>query len=407
MQTPVEIADSIRAIPLHPDSAVWIAYSGGLDSTVLLHACIEVLGTSICKAVHIDHGVLSESHEWAEHCREVCDDWGVTLELEKVELAPGNLELQARLARYEQFERRLNQGDLVVTAHHADDVAETQLWQLLTGRAIVGIASKKVLGKGHVVRPFLHVTKQQLKHHAENHSLTWIEDPSNADTSLDRNWIRHRILPVLEQRFPGIRERLAELAPSNLPQVQKGPFDLSRSELDVRHVRGWLLAHGVNPPGSTVEEIVRQAHARADASPEIAVSDEKTVRRYRDSLYLVSHFSNFAPQVTTPGHDLELSNGNLTWEMCESGLQRGESYELSNRAHLSKTKLAIRVNQLTKSLSSLFQENGVAPWLRDGWPVIVKNEEVVCIPGLAIADGYKCSSAKGQSFAPKWNPKTD
>lgn len=407
MQTAVEIADSIRAIPLRPDSVVWIAYSGGLDSTVLLHACIEVLGNSICKAVHIDHGIQPESHEWAEYCREVCDEWGVSLEIERVDLASGNLELQARMARYEQFERRLNHNDLVLTAHHADDVAETQLWQFLTGRAIVGIASKKVLGKGHVVRPFLHVAKQQLKHHAENHSLTWIEDPSNADTALDRNWIRHRILPALEQRFPGIRERLSALAPSHLPQVRRGPFDLSRLDLDVRHVRGWLLAHGVNPPGSTVEEIIRQAHARADASPEIEVSDARTVRRFRENLYLVTHYSDFAPQVTTPGYDLELSNGYLTWEMCENGLQRGESYELSNRAHLAKSKLAIRVNQLSKSLSSLFQEYGVAPWLRDGWPVLMKNEEVVCVPGLAIADEFKHSSTKGQSYAPTWNPKTE
>ena len=407
MQSSVEITESIREIPIQADSVVWIAYSGGLDSTVLLHSCKEVHGTSICNAVHIDHGIQSVSHEWADQCRTICEEWGVSLDVENVKLAPGNLELQSRLARYEQFERRLNSGDLVLTAHHADDVAETRLWQFLTGRAVVGIADKKVLGMGHVVRPFLDLSKQQLKAYAERHSLTWIEDPSNTDTDLDRNWIRHRLLPEIEQRFPDARTRLAELAPTHLPSVQKGPLDLLGRELDARHVRGWLLAHGVNPPGSVVEEIIRQAHARPDSSPKVEVADAQTVRRYRGSLYLVTHHPEYVPQEAKAGINLELSNGCVTWSLSSQGLQRGETFNLSNRAHLPGTKLTIRVNGVSKSLSSLFQEYGVAPWLRDGWPVLLRSEKVVCIPGIAMADEFRDSSAKEQSYAPTWSPKTD
>ncbi len=407
MQIGVDVTESIRTIPHCPDSAIWIAFSGGLDSTVLLHACIEQFGASFCKAIHVDHGINPNSNEWAVHCQEVCNEWEVPLDIERVKLSRGNVELQARLARYQQFERRLGTNDLVLTAHHADDVAETQLWQFLTGRAVVGIANKKVLGKGHVARPFLQLTKQQLRAYAEEHTLFWIEDPSNEDIALDRNWIRHQLLPAIEQRFPDVKERLAELTPANLPQAQKGPLDLSSGQLDTRHVRAWLLVHGLNPPGSLVEEIIRQSQSRPDSSPIVQVSNERQVRRYRERLYVVTLLPTFAAQDATSGQDLDLSNGCLSWSECSRGLAQNQTFQLRNRAHFASTKIAIRINTMSKSLSSLFQENGIAPWLRDGWPILVKDERVVCIPGIAVADEILDSSTNVPTYIPAWKPKTD
>ena len=406
MQIGVDVTESIRTIPHCPDSAIWIAFSGGLDSTVLLHACIEEFSASLCRAIHVDHGISPNSNEWAVHCQELCNKWNVPLDVERVILSRGNVELQARLARYHQFERRLRVNDLVLTAHHADDVAETQLWQFLTGRAVVGIASKKVLGKGHVARPFLQLTKQQLRKYAEEHSLSWIEDPSNTDTALDRNWIRHQLLPDIEQRFPDVKKRLAELAPANLPQAQRGPLDLSSTQIDARHVRAWLLVHGLNPPGSVVEEIIRQSHSRPDSSPIVQVSDEQQVRRYRERLHLVMLLPAFVAQEATSGQDLNLSNGCLSWNRCSRGIPQNQTFQLRNRAHFEATKIAIRINTMSKSLSSLFQENGIAPWLRDGWPILVKNERVVCIPGIAVADEVRDSSTTVPTYIPTWKPKT-
>lgn len=403
----VDVTESVRSIPRCADSVVWIAYSGGLDSSVLLHASIEGLAHSHFKAIHVDHGINPMSDKWAEHCQEVCDRWGVSLETERVHLAEGNVELQSRLARYEQFERRLNDNDLVLTAHHADDVAETQLWQFLTGRAVVGIATKKVLGKGYVVRPFLQLTKQHLRNYAEKHSLSWIEDPSNADTSFDRNWIRHQMLPEIEQRFPDVRKQLTELAPSHLPLLQKGPLDLKRTRVDASHIRAWLLAHGVNPPSSAIDEVIRQSNARPDSSPVVQVSDERQVRRYRGSLYLVTLFPVFDPQEVTSGQDMKLSNGCLTWFRRSRGIAQGQTLQLRSRSNSAATKPVIRINSISKSLSSLFQENGVAPWLRDGWPILMKNERIVCIPGIAVSDDIRESETSEPAYVPTWKPKEE
>lgn len=407
MQIANDVTEAVRAIPRCANSAVWIAYSGGLDSTVLLHASLTVLSNPHCKAIHVDHGINPKTEEWAEHCQEVCDRWGVSLDIERVRLARGNVELQARIARYQQFERRLQSNDLAVTAHHADDVAESQLWQFLTGRSVVGIASKKVLGKGHVVRPFLHLTKQHLRDYAEKHSLSWIEDPSNADIALDRNWIRHRLLPIIEQRFPDVRTRLSEWSPSRLPEVQKGPLELANTPIDAGHVRAWLLAHGSNPPNTAIDEIIRQSQARPDSSPIVQISDQRQVRRYRGRLYLVTFFPPFDPREAATGVDMELSNGSLTWTESSRGLSPNQTFELRNRSHFASTKLTMRINAMSKSISSLFQEKGIAPWLRDGWPILMKSERVVCVPGIALADETRDSSNKGQACIPIWNPKTD
>lgn len=405
MQPDHPVIESIRTLPLQAESVIWVAFSGGLDSTVLLHACVRELSASCCKAIHINHGIDSNSNDWAQHCREVCDEWGVTLDIEAAELSHGNVELQARLARYRQFECRLKRKDIVVTAHHADDVAETRLWQFLTGRAVVGIAEQKTLGRGHAIRPFLHLYKHQLRSYGEAHSLSWIEDPSNADTTFDRNWIRHRLLPDIEQRFPDVRVRLAELAPPNLPQIEKGPLDLSNTRIDEALVRAWLLEYGVNPPNSAVKEIVRQSSARLDSSPMVEVTPEETVRRYRDSLYLVTTFPVADPHEIVSGQDMEFINGYLNWETSERGFVSGLTLELRNRTHSKSQRLAIRANGMSKSLTSLFQENGVAPWLRDGWPILMKQERVVCIPGIAIADEVRNSSKNELLSIPIWKPK--
>ena len=407
MQIANDVTEAVRAIPRCANSAVWIAYSGGLDSTVLLHASLSVLAKSYCKAIHVDHGINPKSEEWAEHCQEVCEHWGVSLDIERVRLARGNVELQARMARYQQFERRLQSEDLVITAHHADDFAESQLWQFLTGRSVVGIASKKVLGKGHVVRPFLHLTKQHLRDYAEKHSLSWIEDPSNADIALDRNWIRHRLLPIIKQRFPDVKSRLSEWTPSRLPEIQKGPFELANTPIDARHVRAWLLAHGSNPPNTTIDEIIRQSQARPDASPVVQISDQRDVRRYRGNLYLVTLFPPFDPQDAESGEDMELSNGSLTWTESSRGFLPNRTFELRNRSHLATTKLTMRINAMSKSISSLFKEKGIAPWLRDGWPILMQRERVVCIPGIAFADESRDGANNGQACIPSWKPKTD
>lgn len=401
------VCEAVAAISVATTSRVYVAYSGGLDSTALLHACLEVHGRQRCRAIHVDHGINPSSEDWSNRCAEVCLSLGIELEIVRVSLDEGNVEMQARLQRYDQFRRRLTLGDVVATAHHSDDVVESLLWQLLTGRARVGIASSKPLGDGQVVRPFLDLSKQQLADYVASYGLPWISDPSNNDTGLDRNWIRHVLLPLVERKFPGAGKRIRELERPRLPDSTKVPLEVGSMGVSTDEVRAWLLMYGVTPTTATVNEIVRQSSARRDSQPNIRVSSSKTVRRYRERLYVVSETKPFAPRQVRPGEDVQFSNGILTWRKKDRGFASTRVLLASNRQHASGVSMSIQVDSMTKKLSSLFQEEGVAPWLRDGWPMLFEEDHIVCVPGVADAD--RALEARGEQdvFVPSWQPLQD
>lgn len=407
MSTKDAVCEAVAAIAVAKTARFYIAYSGGVDSTTLLHACLEVHGRQRCRAIHVDHGIDPSSEEWSNRCAEVCKNLGVELEIVRVSLGAGNVEMQARLQRYEQFRCRLRQGEVVATAHHCDDVVETLLWQMLTGRARVGIASTKPLGEGQVVRPFLDLSKQQLTEYAESHGLPWISDPSNNDISLDRNWIRHVLLPLLERKFPGAGKHLRELEQPRLPDSEKEPLEIGSLGVSTDEVRAWLLMYGVTPSSATVNEIVRQSSARRDSQPNIRVSSSKTVRRYREHLYVVTETEAFAPRQVRPGDDVQLPSGVLTWRRRDIGFASTRVLLVSNRLHTPGVSMSIQADNMTKKLSSLFQEKGVAPWLRDGWPLLFEGDRIVCVPGVADADRALEANGEQDVFVPFWQPLQD
>ncbi|MCY4143178.1 MAG: tRNA lysidine(34) synthetase TilS [Gammaproteobacteria bacterium] len=407
MSTKDAVWEALSAVDVSPASRFWIAYSGGIDSTALLHASLEVYGRHRCRAIHVNHGIHPDSGDWARHCSNVCRDLGVKLEVERVSLDPGNVEMKARLQRYEEYLRYLSQGDIVATAHHSDDVVESLIWQILTGRAPVGIAATKPLGEGRVVRPFLGLSKVHLADYVERNELPWVADPSNKDTSLDRNWIRHTLIPLLEARFPDAGTRIKHLQQPSLPKFSKGPLKLGSARITADELRAWLLAYGVTPTTATIEEIARQSRARRDSQPNIRVSRSQSVRRYRDRLHIVSAFEEFVPKCVRPGESLRFPNGTLAWEKSDQGLASTKCFLVSNRRHLTGVELSIRTDNMTKKLSSLFQEHRVAPWLRDGWPLIIESERIVCVPGVATVEGALSASSEHDTFVPRWQPMQD
>ncbi|MFY9975316.1 MAG: tRNA lysidine(34) synthetase TilS, partial [Chromatiaceae bacterium] len=189
---------------------VWVAFSGGLDSTCLLRAAAAALGRLPGKlhAVHLDHGLHPESAHWAQHSLGVCKALGVPLKIDRLSIsrAPGeSLEAVAREARYAALAALLGPGELVLTAQHQDDQAETLLLALLRGSGIEGLASMgpvSKLGSGWLLRPLLDVPRAALEAYAREEGLTWIEDPSNVSLAFDRNFLRRRALPLLRTRWP-------------------------------------------------------------------------------------------------------------------------------------------------------------------------------------------------------------
>ncbi|MDH1633527.1 tRNA lysidine(34) synthetase TilS [Pseudomonas mosselii] len=199
--------------------AWYVAFSGGLDSTVLLHQLADYTrnhSTPPLRAIHVHHGLQAAADAWPDHCRAVCAALGVELDVVPVQVAPGaSLEQSARNARYDAFEKRLGVGEVLFTGQHRDDQAETLLFRLLRGAGLRGLSAmpqQRPLGQGSLVRPLLGLSRQQLQTYADRHGLVWVDDPSNSDTAFARNFLRGEVFPMLRQRWPQAEANLARSA---------------------------------------------------------------------------------------------------------------------------------------------------------------------------------------------------
>lgn len=329
--------------------------------------------------------------------------WQVDLTVDEVEVSRGNLEYQARLSRYSMFRQRVGSDEFLFTAHHLDDDIETLVWQLFTGRAMIGIPASRPVGSGTLLRPLLTLEKRELEAYAKLHELSWIEDESNTDTSFDRNWIRHEFLPPLQKRFPQGKHRILELKRATLPLVKREPMELSDQELTIEDIRAWLLAYEINPSTTVLKQVQLQIKAKADANPEIKVADGLFVRRYRKRLHLVPTYEVFKPLTVEVGRPIQLSNGNLTWKNSTQGFEEGHTLLCTNRLHLKEDRRSIKSGGIHKKLTNLFQESSIPPWLRDGWPVLCEGESVVSLVDIAT-DSTAHAGRKSPLLAPKWCP---
>ncbi|MBD9414549.1 tRNA lysidine(34) synthetase TilS [Pseudomonas sp. PDM16] len=229
--------------------AWYIALSGGLDSTVLLHLLVRLREQQALPqlfAIHVHHGLQAAADAWPAHCQSFCDQLGVPLHIERVQVDSGaSLERAARDARYRAFERRLEEGALLLTAQHRDDQAETLLFRLLRGagvRGLAGMPPSRPFGPGWLVRPLLQASRGELEAYARQHDLSWVEDPSNADTGLARNFLRRDVLPLLARHWPRAGASLARAA-AYMREAEQLLGELAEADLAaarVEHAHAWL-----------------------------------------------------------------------------------------------------------------------------------------------------------------------
>lgn len=394
---------------------LFVGYSGGLDSTVLLHYLAnrpDLIGK--VSAVHIHHGLSSNADAWRDHCQVFCTRLSIPFITHQVNVdRSANIEAAARLARYDVFERLLGEHDALLLAHHADDQAETLLLQLFRGAGIDGMAAMptvKSLGLGKLLRPFLQHSRKTLEAYADIHQLSWVDDASNQDTAFSRNYLRHQVMPLLRARWPSVVSNLARSArhcqQAKLNLQALADLDLQatgqRNTIEKERVsnilRTWLQKNQVRMPSTnTFNRLITELiFAKKDANPCVAW-EGMCVRRYQNTLYLLKTDVVSKPLsavwLTFPA-DLPLNDYRLKASSINAGLQvpLGSRVEVRFR----EGGEVFHWHGQRKTLKNLFQEWRVPPWQRDTLPLIYIDGELAAVAGFAISDRhYGMGSAHG------------
>ncbi|HRY16619.1 MAG TPA: tRNA lysidine(34) synthetase TilS, partial [Candidatus Competibacteraceae bacterium] len=440
--SPARLLDDLAALlDNHPHTChLIVGYSGGLDSHVLLH----LLATNraywperTLAAVYVDHGLQIASAGWGEHCARICRELDIPFRVLRIDARPTpgeSPEAAARRARYAALAAELNLGAALLTAHHRDDQAETLLLQLLRGAGPHGLAAMPTasrLGPGWLLRPLLDVDRSGLLAYALKHDLRWIEDVSNIDTDFDRNYLRHRILPLLRERWPAVARNLARSAQwcaETADWLDAGAdADLARvttQRPDTLHIpalralgeprqrnalRRWLRRLGLPVPDSRqLRHILHDALTAARNRQPCIRWPGGEVRRYRNTLYAMP---------PPPPHD---SRQTLIWRATADGWPPLELPGLGTLGLRAAVGAGLRADLLvgglllvrfrqggerfrpvgrhhSQKLKKLLQEAGFPPWERDRLPLIYlsstptltheggENQGLLAVVGLGIA----------------------
>lgn len=402
-----------------PPARFVVAFSGGLDSTVLLHALATSASTTPLLAVHIDHGLHAESGVWREHCRNVAAALGVAFASRRVAVAADDErgpEAAARAARYAALREFVGHGECLLSAHHENDQAETLLLNLLRGSGpagLAGIGDKQSFARGMLLRPLLGTPVRDIEEYAHRHALTWLDDPSNSDTRFDRNFLRSEVLPMLEARWPAAQARLRrsaellgeaqvlleELADADIETAGR-PACLSiamLSRFSAPRQRN-LLRRAVrrlgllSPPSTRLEQIVEELMpARPDAQPRVSWSGAE-VRRYQDQLYILpirERGAGAEEWLLAPGGEVSLGVGlgSLALEALHSaGIDpaiAAKGLRVGFRA--GGEKIRLHESGVRRPLKKLLQESGILPWMRDQLPLLYAGDELVAVADLWIS----------------------
>jgi len=401
-----------------------IAFSGGLDSTVLAHALANLrhhdgdyAGVPVL-AVHIDHGLQAESAHWSNECRDTAAAFEIDFRslVVNVQMESGKgPEASARDARYSALHAELRSGDWLLSAHHREDQAETLLLNLIRGSGpagVAGIGSLRRFGPGWLVRPLLNVDRADIQQYALDENLRWVDDPSNTDRRFDRNFLRHEVLPRLKSRWPDIATRLqrsaghageasqllVELAEIDIEALggstARLPIDALSALVAPRQrnvIRYAIRDLGLSTPTALqLERIMKEVIlARVDAQP-LVTWPGASVRRYRNGLYLLPQ--NLADQVESrevEGTEIDLGAG-LGVLRFESGADVGISKALLDggltiKPRVGGERFSPYGQTHTRELKKLLQEEGVVPWMRDRLPLVYSGDRLLAVGDLWLA----------------------
>ena len=425
---PLDIAE--QSCPLEAP-AFAIAYSGGLDSSVLLHlaACYAVKhGIKIC-AFHVHHGISLNADQWLEHCKSVCASLNIVFDVRWIQLDKADktgIEEAARISRYAALGDMCRQHHvpLLLTAHHQDDQAETVLLQLLRGSGVAGLSGMEMFNtapdllrdaKLLMARPLLMVSRAALESYMANHHITYIEDESNHDQRYARNALRHQLMPVLKRYFPGFEERfsrtakhmqagqklLTELAMQDMVVCADGEcIDLNQlsrltSERIDNLLRYWFVLHGLRMPSRAWLREMRQQLLSAKADAQLCVTHPDChIRRHRNRVYLTPRDDNNCykaePHQFYWNGETEIRfseyGGTLYFDTLVQGVDavwlRSQPLQLGYRHGGERLKLAY--NRPTKALKYHYQACDVPAWERERLPLVSTAGKLLFAAGIGM-----------------------
>lgn len=389
----------------------WVAFSGGLDSTVLLHLLkLSCPNLSIC-AIHVNHQISPNANGWQRHCEQLCEQWGVNLIVEKVSVKNNGqgIEDAARSARYDVFKKHLLFDDYLFTAHHADDQAETLLLRLLRGtgsRGLGGIAVERVFDQQQntkLIRPLLSFTRDELLNYANQHQLQWIEDESNFSEEYDRNYLRLQVMPLLQSRWSKFQIKwnqtaklcsetemlLIEMAVADLQTLAERDERIGKSinrrlysqlsgPRQRNLLRYWLSIQGYSIPEHLHwHQIESQIFSEKSDSRINVQWGNVTLRVYQDRI--------FALPLVLPELTLSMSNAiaDASLKLLRTDLP---NIHIRTRSGGERCRPAGRNHSQT--LKKCLQEFGLEPWLRDSVPLIYSESNLVAVGDLWICAEY-------------------
>lgn len=424
---PADLLESFSG-RLQAANRVYVGFSGGLDSTLLLHGAAQLLGSEKVCALHANHQLQAESDCWQEHCLAQAKNLGVEFRHTRLEVKNQGkgIENQARELRYEFFQQQLQPGDLLLLGHQMDDQAETLLYRLVRGtglRGLSAIPSERPLSGALLLRPLLDHSRETLFRVATEQHLLWIEDPSNQDDGYDRNYLRHRVLPVIQERWPAAKSTLARSA-NNLgaslelldeygdillancdwrPANWGKSFDLT----SFARLSDAAQVHLLNTAFRQMqlqgfdagyrEKVIALVQSGEDKTPLLRIGNSE-LRRYMQRLYLMPAIGD----IQTPGQA-------FSWTGCEAleipgcgtlyAIPDYQNGDLQVRLRQGGERCKPLSRDKSQSLKKVLQECKLEPWLRDRIPLVYRDGEIAAVAGL-----FSCVT---DIAAPKmeWQPR--
>ena len=408
-----------------PDARLVLGLSGGIDSVVLLHALLHHQTTHAFQlaCVHVHHGLSPHADAWASFCQTLCHANGISLNIHRVTLNrqdPAGLEASARAERHKIFAGI--DADFILTAHHQNDQAETLLLQLLRGAGPKGLAAMAEMQpyanwKPALLRPFLNTSRAEIEHYAHEYALAWVEDESNLDTTYSRNYVRHKLMPLLSTRFPAAVPTLARgaslQAEASLLLQDLANIDakhcVAGDRLDCDHLsrlsqsrarnllRWFFVQHGLRPPSERrLNESLRQLlQASPDARVKLTINPGIELRRYQGGAYLAPVRACATQTAMRWRGEPLLSLDQAGWDVTMHPV-RGAGLSLA-RLQEARVELGVRQggerirlvkNGPHRSLKNLLQESAFAPWQCACLPLLSCDGQLVWAEAIGFAADY-------------------